>query len=167
MRVIDDLADPRDTQEDSCVKVLVLEDDSVAAAKLTALLEQASMIPLCASSLIEARALLDEHEFDAAVIDVNLPDGSGLALVPLLQAAELATACVVLTSTNDHGIVRRAVELGVTQFLRKPASVQQIRQALGMALHRSRMIRAWLDKPAAESQNANPTITGAGEEVGS
>ena len=151
MRVIDDLADPQDAQGDPCVKVLVLEDDSVAAAKLTAMLEQASMVPIRAGSLIEARALLDEHDFHAAVIDVNLPDGSGLSMVPLLQAAEQATACVVLTSTSDIGVVRKAVELGVTQFLRKPASVQQIRQALGMALHRSRMIRGWLDDPNSSS----------------
>jgi DNA-binding NarL/FixJ family response regulator len=147
MRVIDDLADPKDAQEAPRVKVLVLEDDSVAAAKLTALLEQSSMQPVSAASLIEARALLDEHHFDAAVIDVNLPDGSGLSLVPLLQDARHSTACVVLTSAEDHGVVRQAIELGVTQFLRKPATVQQIRQALGMALTRSRMVRAWLDKP--------------------
>jgi DNA-binding NarL/FixJ family response regulator len=149
MRVIDDLADPSEAQGSPCVKVLVLEDDSVAAAKLTALLDQAGMVPLRAGSLIEARALLDEHDFDAAVIDVGLPDGSGLSLVPLLQTAERSTACVVLTSAEDHGVVRRAVELGVTQFLRKPATVQQIRQALGMALHRSRVVRGWLDKPSA------------------
>lgn len=149
MRVIDDLADPKDAPDSPRVTVLVLEDDSVAAAKLTALLQQASMVPVTAASLIEARALLDEHRFDAAVIDVNLPDGSGLSLVPLLQAAEHSAACVVLTSAEDHGVVRQAVELGVTQFLRKPATVQQIRQALGMALTRSRMVRGWLDKPNA------------------
>lgn len=132
------------------MKVLVLEDDVVAAAKLEALLEQAGMSSVRAGSLIDARALLDEHEFDAAVIDVNLPDGSGLSLVPLLHTPERSTACVVLTSASDHGVVRKAVELGVTQFLRKPATVQQIRQALGMALHRSKMVRGWLDKPPAQ-----------------
>ncbi len=149
MRVIDDLADPSEALGAPSVKVLVLEDDSVAAAKLTALLVQAEMVPVTAATLIEARAVLDEHEFDAAVIDVNLPDGSGLSLVPLLQDAEHSTACVVLTSTEDHGVVRQAVELGVTQFLRKPATVQQIRQALGMALHRSKVVRGWLDKQGA------------------
>lgn len=150
MRVIDDLGEAKESE--TPVRVLVLEDDRVEQTKLARMLELAKMEPICAGSLISARAALAEQEFDAAVIDVQLPDGSGLTMVPMLHGGERPCACVVLTGSDDHGVVRQAVELGVTQFLRKPASPHRVRQALSMALHRSRTMRSWLDDGESVSE---------------
>lgn len=150
MHVIDDLAEGSGAGASGSVRVLVVEDDRVERLRLETLLGQAGFEAACAATLIEARVLMRARRFDAAVIDVGLPDGSGLTLVPDLINGEPPCACVVLTGTHDYGVVRKAVQLGVTQFLRKPASPHRVRQALHMALQRSRTLRNWLDAESGD-----------------
>ncbi len=156
MHLIDDLDDGQSSASRVCV--LVVEDDAVSRAKLEALGAQLGVETVGVASLIDARVAMRERGFDAAVIDVGLPDGSGLSLVPDLLGAQPPCACVVLTGSDDYGVVQRAVRLGVTQFLRKPAGVHQIRQALAMAFHRSRMLRGWLGE-APEGLDASELPT--------
>jgi len=60
---------------------------------------------------------------DILLLDINLPDGNGYELVPRVIEASLATRVVVLTSYTDEDTLLRAIDIGVSGFLPKSASL--------------------------------------------
>lgn len=67
---------------------------------------------------------------DAAVVDLKLPDGSGLAVVEALRQASAETRIVVLTGYASIATAVQAIKLGATHYLTKPATPDEICRAL-------------------------------------
>src|ERR1700733_7962048 len=70
--------------------VLALLEDELPHAKITV-----------AANLQDAMSRLAEHEFDAALADLSLPDAEGLTVVHALRSAHPETALLVLTGRVD------------------------------------------------------------------
>jgi two-component system, response regulator RegA len=68
--------------------------------------------------------------FDAALLDLELPDGSSLDLIPLLIDRHPTINIVVVTGFGSYAAAVDAVRLGASDFLAKPASFPQILAAL-------------------------------------
>ena len=80
--------------------VLIVEDDRALGDGLClALRDPALELALC-RTLSAARAALAERAFDLLLLDVNLPDGSGLDLLREIRAAGRALPVILLTA-ND------------------------------------------------------------------
>ena len=122
------------------LRILLVDDDPAIRTEtrtLLAFLPDAQLIE--AASLAEARQLLRRHPIDLAIVDLGLPDGSGLALIRELAAEpprdgrEPAT-CIVHTVYDDDDRLVAALEAGATGYLVKgdsPAVLQgRIRAAL-------------------------------------
>jgi CheY-like chemotaxis protein len=80
-----------------------------------------------AISLGEANALLAQRQFDAALLDLSLPDSNGLETIGRLAATEPRLPIVVLSGVADAEIVPQAVRCGAQDYLLKGRSrLQQI-----------------------------------------
>ena len=88
-----------DTIEGRCI--LHVEDDDVMAEVLISLLHEDDVEITRATSLSQARQALSEKDFGLVVLDVGLPDGSGLDLLPV-RNSKGDTLPVVLLSANDQ-----------------------------------------------------------------
>jgi DNA-binding NarL/FixJ family response regulator len=77
-------------------------------------------------SALEARNALRERKYDSFVVDVGLPDGSGLDLVSLALQLWPSICVLILTGSAEHKVIARAHELGV-RYLLKPFEPDQIR----------------------------------------
>jgi response regulator of citrate/malate metabolism len=58
--------------------------------------------------------------FDLILLDVNLPDTTGIELCRSLRAAGIETDVIAVTAVRDAAVVRSAVSLGIVQYLIKP-----------------------------------------------
>ncbi|MDF2698318.1 MAG: Sigma-54-dependent transcriptional regulator, partial [Labilithrix sp.] len=74
----------------------------------------------------QARTALRTRKFDSLVIDVRLPDGNGLELVPKARQLWPAIWVLVLTGSIEHDTVARAHELGV-RYLLKPFAPEHLK----------------------------------------
>ena len=93
--------------------------------RLEAQLRRSGAEVTCAKTLQAARQLLESLDFDFALLDVNLPDGSGTELLQA-KAFPAATAIIVMTA---HGGVAGAVEamrLGAADYLVKPFEAEEV-----------------------------------------
>lgn len=72
-----------------------------------------------------ARSMLHSVEFDAVVLDITLPDGSGFDLIPVARQANPAILILVLTGSSDHEVISRAHESGA-RYLLKPCDMKQL-----------------------------------------
>jgi two-component system response regulator RegA len=114
--------------------VLVVEDDAVYRAALGRLLEEAGFVVVLAQGVSEASQRSLARAPDVAVIDLKMPDGSGVEVVKHLSAQAPRCRCVILTG---HGTIAAAVEAmraGAVDFLTKPIEGPELVAALRDAL---------------------------------
>ena len=109
--------------------ILVIDDDDLLRQQLARAFERRGLEVRTASNLETAAALVREDSPELAVIDLKMPDGSGLQLVELLHEVDAATKTVVLTGYGSIATAIDAVRLGATYFLQKPADADEILNA--------------------------------------
>ncbi len=87
------------------------------------------------------RALTEEGPFDAAVIDIDLPDGNGIELAEFLLAEGRARSAVFFSATRDAGARERALGLG--PIVDKVDGVEALADVVGEELEaRAQLARA-------------------------
>lgn len=72
-----------------------------------------------ASSMAEAKRLLEAQPFAMAFIDVGLPDGNGIDLIRDLHKRDRALPILVISAWRDQQIILNALQLGATGYLLK------------------------------------------------
>jgi len=95
-----------------------------------------------AGSLEEARRLLRQHTFHVAVLDLRLPDGSGLDLLAEIKQQSPMTEVVVLTAygTIEEGV--QAIKQGANDFLTKPCRLDTLEAVLEKAVDKQALERS-------------------------
>ena len=102
--------------------VLVVEDDlltSVAVCKAICVGIPDALV-LSAYSLAEARLLMEEYTVNCFILDVNLPDGSGIDFIFDVMVKNPEATIVLITSTPLPEYRDRAEAFGVMHFMTKP-----------------------------------------------
>ncbi|MFF0814923.1 response regulator [Rhodococcus sp. NPDC003318] len=119
--------------------VLVVDDD-FRVADLHARIVSAMTgfrVAATAATLAAARAAVDEHPIDLALVDVYLPDGSGIELV-----RELRCDAFVLGAATEGRAVRDAMTAGALVYLVKPFSDTELARRLAAYTHYRRIVDA-------------------------
>lgn len=114
---------------------LVVEDDDDLRAGLALQLQARGLVVSTATDGVSALSAARRLMPDAIVLDLGLPVGDGYKVLERLRAIdELADIPVVVLSGQDPGIARdKALAAGARAFLSKPASPQQLLDAVGIA----------------------------------
>ena len=109
------------------MRILILEDISETRDWLQEIVAAAFAGPevRTAGMVRDAQALTEAHSFDLALLDLGLPDGSGLDVLRRLKASAPDTRCVVTTVMGDDATVVAALSAGADGYLLKenPATV--------------------------------------------
>ena len=115
-------------EEPPVSRILVIEDDLAVGKVLTVTLQLAGHDVRLARDLYSARGVLEgSDDFDAVVLDVNLPDGSGFEILRLLrQDLSRDTPVLVLSALKQEENVVRALELGANDYVTKPFGPREL-----------------------------------------
>ncbi|WP_323042732.1 response regulator [Gemmobacter sp.] len=118
------------------MRILIVEDDDLLRDGLTVGLRLAGFSPDAVASCADARAALGPGSFQAMVLDVMLPDGSGLDLLASLRAAGSDLPVLLLTARD--GLADRVAGLdgGADDHLGKPFELQELAARLRAILRR-------------------------------
>ena len=113
-------------------RVLLVDDHPLFRRGVRAIIDGIDSMRVVAEADGAAAALTLARVYrpDIAVVDLGLPDTSGLELVPLLSALPRALDIVVLTLYGDQALVDRALELGVKGFVVKSDGADVLRECL-------------------------------------
>ena len=116
---------------------LVLEDFADTRIWLCEVLHEAfSDIAITeAATVSQARKLLDTQTFDLALIDINLPDGSGIDVISDIVARTPTTYCVVATIFDDDQHLFAALQAGAQGYLLKEQPKEQFINSLSGLLN--------------------------------
>jgi two-component system, OmpR family, response regulator len=116
------------------MRLLVVDDHAATRKLLERNLEAASHGVKLAGSCAEATAAVSLGAFDVIVLDVMLPDGSGIELCSKLRAAKVTTPIMLLTARGEVRDRVRGLEAGADDYLAKPFAIAELTariQALG------------------------------------
>ena len=114
-------------------RVLVVEDEQVVAeahAEYTRRLPGFEVAGVTHSVGETLRFLAKQPDVDVLLLDLNLPDGHGLALLQRLRAAGHLCDVIAVTAARDADVVRAAATQGVLLYLIKPFTFQTFRARL-------------------------------------
>jgi DNA-binding NtrC family response regulator len=115
-------------------KVLVIDDQPLILKSLHKALEEEGLQVLTATRLHEGLALFHRERPLIVVLDMKLPDGNGLDVLPQLLETDPAVRVIMVTAYGDMDSAIRAMKLGAQDFLRKPYELAELLHAVRSAL---------------------------------
>ena len=103
--------------------ILLVEDDAIIATGLIYALEQEGYKIAYCKCVQEATITISNHNFDLAILDMQLPDGTGFDVREKLKSTD--TAIIFLTVVDDEGNIVRAFEGGADDYITKPFRLRE------------------------------------------
>lgn len=129
------------------MRLLLVEDEVEMARALMAVLVQQKHIVDHMTSIENAREALLSNVHDAVILDRQLPDGDGLALLREMRDAGDKTPVIVLTAQNEPGERVDGLDDGADDYLGKPFLADELMARLRAVVRRS---ESYISKVFAE-----------------
>ena len=98
---------------------------------MAALLADAGYGVMTAGSVVEGLQMAKEITFDLYLLDVRLPDGTGIELCQKLRALTPAVPVLYYSAYGDEAEHREAVRTCGDAYLRKPVAIAEVESAIG------------------------------------
>lgn len=105
-------------------RVLIVEDDRITSARLAAALQLNDIIVLQATSIEAAQRILAQKPIDILILDIELPDGSGLELIDSMRSQGKGIICVSVKGEKADRLT--ALQLGADDYIVKPAASEEL-----------------------------------------
>jgi two-component system NtrC family response regulator len=115
-------------------QMLIIDDDIEACETMESLITRQSHACKMANTLKAGLEYLKNNTFDVVFLDVHLPDGNGLNILPAIMALPNPPEVIILTGKGDPDGAELAIKGGVWDYILKPSSVREITLTLNRAL---------------------------------
>jgi two-component system LytT family response regulator len=125
------------------MRVLIVDDEPLARTALMNVLAQRSDIELAdiAEDGFDALSKLEKNRYDVLLLDINMPERSGLELVDQLHSRKVDPPSIVFVTAHDEHAIQ-AFEKRAADYVLKPFSSERISEALEVAVRRNAGERA-------------------------
>ncbi len=119
------------------MRILIVEDDDMLRDGVSVGLRLAGFSPDAVACLADARAALASGLFEAMVLDLMLPDGSGCDLLRELRASENLMPVLILTARDQLDDRVAGLDAGADDYLGKPFELEELAARMRAILRRS------------------------------
>lgn len=112
--------------------VLVVEDSLLIINRILCMLEEAENVKLVihASNFNESMKMINEINADVVLLDINLPDKSGIELLKIIKANHPQTKVIMLTNHASNNYRELCTHMGADFFLDKSNDFEKIPEAI-------------------------------------
>lgn len=115
-------------------KILIIDDDIMLCRMLSLKFSDLGYASSTALTLEEGLKKAFSGEFDVILLDVRMPDGSGLDLLPRFKKAPGAPEIIIITGLGDPDGAELAIESGAWDYIEKGSSIRSITLSLSRVL---------------------------------
>lgn len=139
--------------------ILIIEDEHALGSALELLIRRMGHLPTLSASGKAGLKQLEETRFDAVIIDIGLPDMSGLEVLEIIRRDHGSLPVLVITA---HATLQHAIDSqksGASAYLNKPLDLEQLRAQLGAMLEPGIAIQSQADEVTRDPES--PTLIGA------
>jgi two-component system, response regulator RegA len=118
--------------ENNLPSILLVDDDEIFCQVLARAFDKRGMQASVAHDFSSALSLAARIKPEFAVVDLRMPDSSGLQLVPELLKISASMRIIMLTGYASINTAVEAIKLGAIHYLTKPTDADQIMSALSL-----------------------------------
>jgi len=118
------------------MKVLLVEDEKDLLNAMTDYLSDSGLRCEKASNLKEAREKIDLYNYDCVVLDIGLPDGSGLKIIEEMKKKNHQTGLVIVSARNSLDDRLAGLNLGADDYIVKPFHMPELVARLNSVFRR-------------------------------
>ena len=118
-------------------QIFLLEDDAALGRGIAMALSGPERAVTQADTIAQARTTLTGTQFDLLILDINLPDGSGLELLRALRQSGDRTPAILLTANDLELDEVAGLEAGADDYITKPFSLAVLRARVNAQLRRA------------------------------
>lgn len=114
------------------IRVVIVDDHNLVREGIARMIDSEPDLSVVgqASSLASGQTLVSEGGADVLVVDVSMPDGSGLSLARSARLADPALGIVVLTMHSDDDTLLEALDAGASALVLKSSSSDDVLEAI-------------------------------------
>ncbi|MEZ5427068.1 MAG: sigma-54 dependent transcriptional regulator [Pyrinomonadaceae bacterium] len=123
------------------IRVLVIDDELLQRKFVSRQLEQLKFTFETATSAADGLEALRKKDFDVVLLDVQMPEMSGLEAIPLIKQLEDSPEVIMLTLDKSLESGLTAMRSGAYDYLTKPASIEELEITIKRAAEKHRLIR--------------------------
>jgi two-component system, NtrC family, response regulator AtoC len=134
-------------------RILIVDDDRSIRELLSMHLEERGYGVVSAATGAEGFKLAEEMSPSAIILDMRLPDGSGIDLIPELRKRAAETPILMITAHHDMATTILAMKAGAFDYIHKPIDIRALDVAIDRALEVRRLSRG-TDFLSVEAQRA-------------
>ena len=116
--------------------VLIVDDEPNVRLTYRTALETEGLEVREAPDGLAALDAMNERQFDLAILDMRMPEVSGLELLERMRQQGIQTPVVIVTAYGDISHAVRAMKLGAIDFLEKPLTPETLRAMVAEILRR-------------------------------
>ncbi len=115
-------------------KVLIIDDDKMFCQTLSVVVQRMDHEAIKAFNMRQGLELAQSDDFDVVLLDVGLPDGSGLDLLPKLKTLPSDPEVIIITGSGDPDGAELAIKTGAWDYIEKTGSTQKMMLLLTRAM---------------------------------
>jgi DNA-binding response OmpR family regulator len=118
------------------VQILHVDDDPDIRLLMAGSLAEFGYVVATAGTVAEALQLAKELTFNLCILDVRLPDGTGIELCQQLRKLQPGVPIVYYSAYGEDAAQKKALSICGDAYLRKPTSASELEQTIAELLHR-------------------------------
>lgn len=118
------------------MKVLIIEDEKHIADSVDSYLKMEGYVCERAANFQEASEKIEMYDYDCTLVDINLPDGSGLDLIRLLKAKRNPAGIIIISARQSINDRITGLEIGADDYLTKPFNLPELNARIKSVIRR-------------------------------
>ncbi len=138
--------------------LLVIDDDRTVLLLVKKAFADSNLEIHCASDAESGMAALREHKPDVLLLDILLPEVSGMDLAREIRAIDIRLPVIFITATNDSDTAIEAMKMGAYDYLLKPLDIRQVRTLVERALETRRLMNSPVRLQEAEADSEDSDV---------
>lgn len=122
------------------MKLLFVEDEPVLAEEMTSYFSSLGYLCEQANTFYQAQEKINAYHYDSVVLDITLPDGTGMKLISSIQAHDADTGIVIVSAKDSLPDKLEGLNLGADDYLTKPFYLEELNARIN-ALYRRKTLK--------------------------
>jgi len=120
----------------SLFKILVVEDEPGLLQSIIEYFEQEEFSCDGAASFSEGISMMEDHQYDCIILDINLPGGSGLQLLQYLRKNKKEDGVIIISARNSLDDKIAGLNLGADDYVTKPFHLSELNARVNALMRR-------------------------------
>lgn len=108
------------------MKILLIEDEKELSRSITEYLQKESYLCEAVMTFDDAIEKINMYQYDCIIVDINLPDGSGLNVIRTLKKNKSETGIIIISAKNSLDDKVSGLGIGADDYLTKPFHLPEL-----------------------------------------